>query len=135
MRKGKPKKHFLQGDPRYSDPGISRFVNCIMEDGKKSLAYSIFYGAIDIISEKSGEEGIELYKKALNNIIPMLEVKRKRIGGATIQVPIEVRADRKLALGMRWLREAARARAMEMFNLDVQLQQFGHYYQQVLDRS
>lgn len=110
MRKGKPKKRYLQGDPRYNDPAITKFINCMMRDGKKNLAYSIFYGAIDIAAEKSGEAGLDLYKKALNNIVPMLEVKRKRIGGATIQIPIEVRPARKSALGIRWLIEAARGR-------------------------
>ncbi|MCP3659761.1 MAG: 30S ribosomal protein S7 [Bacteroidetes bacterium] len=110
MRKGSPKKRYLQGDPRYNDPSITKFVNCLMKSGKKNLAFSIFYGAIDLVTEKSGEAGLDIYKKALNNIIPMLEVKRKRIGGATIQVPIEVRASRKSALGIRWLIEASRGR-------------------------
>ena len=111
MRKGTSKKRHLNGDPRFNDSTITKFVNCLMKDGKKSIAYSIFYGAIDIVSEKSeNEEGIEVYKKALSNIMPSLEVKRKRVGGATLQVPIEVRAERKSALGMRWLIEAARQR-------------------------
>ncbi len=112
MRKGRAKKRYLNGDPRYNDVIVTKFVNCMMKDGKKSKALSIFYGAIDIISEKSEEEegGLETYKKALNNIMPALEVKRKRVGGATLQVPIEVRAERKSALGMRWLIESARER-------------------------
>ncbi len=110
MRKGKPKKRYLQGDPRYNDPTITKFINCLMRDGKKNLAFAIFYGAVDIVTEKSGEAGLDLYKKALNNIMPMLEVKRKRIGGATIQIPIEVRPQRKSALGIRWLIEASRDR-------------------------
>lgn len=110
MRKGKPKKRYLIGDPRYSDPGVTKVVNFLMKDGKKNLAFSIFYGAMDIITQKSEDEGLEVYKKALSNIIPNLEVKRKRIGGATIQVPIEVRPERKIALGIRWLIEAARNR-------------------------
>ncbi len=109
MRKGRPKKRYLKGDPKYDDPTVTKFVNCIMQEGKKSLAYSIFYKSIDILSE-DGLDGLATYKKALNNINPTLEVKRKRIGGATIQIPTEVRTERKAALGRRWLIEAARNR-------------------------
>ena len=110
MRKGKPKKRYLPGDPKFNDPQVTKFVNCMMKDGKKNLSFTIFYNAIDIVTEKSDEAGIEVYRKALNNIMPMLEVKRRRVGGATLQVPIEVRPDRKEALGIRWLIEASRDR-------------------------
>ncbi|XWN34970.1 MAG: 30S ribosomal protein S7 [Roseivirga sp.] len=110
MRKGQAKKRPLLPDPKYKDPLVTRFVNSLMKDGKKSLAYSLFYEAIDKVAEKTEEEGLAVWKKALNNVIPAIEVKRRRVGGATFQVPIEVRADRKISLGIKWLVNCARAR-------------------------
>jgi len=110
MRKGQAKKRPLLPDPKYKDPLVTRFVNALMKDGKKSLAYSLFYDAIDKVAEKTEEEGLAVWKKALNNVVPAVEVKRRRVGGATFQVPIEVRADRKISLGIKWLVNCARAR-------------------------
>ena len=111
MRKRQATKRVLLPDPKYKDQLVVRFVNSLMKDGKKSLAYGLFYEAVDQVAEKTKEAGIELWKKALQNVFPVVEVKRRRIGGATIQVPVEVRADRKIALGIRWLIRSARKRA------------------------
>ncbi len=110
MRKRQAPKRILLPDPKYKDQLVVRFVNSLMKDGKKSLAYRLFYEAIDQVAKKTEEEGVELWKKALKNVFPVVEVKRRRIGGATIQVPVEVRADRKIALGIRWLISSARKR-------------------------
>ncbi|MCU0318091.1 MAG: 30S ribosomal protein S7 [Amoebophilaceae bacterium] len=110
MRKGQAKKRSLLPDPKYKDPLVTRFVNSLMKDGKKNLAYSLFYGAIDKITEKTEEKGLEVWKKALNNVFPSVEVKRRRVGGSTFQIPVEVRAGRKVSLGVKWLVNCARAR-------------------------
>ncbi|MEP1957167.1 MAG: 30S ribosomal protein S7, partial [Algoriphagus sp.] len=89
---------------------VTRFVNNLMVDGKKSIAYRIFYDAVEKVEEKVGENGLEVWKKALNNISPSVEVKSRRVGGATFQVPMEVRPDRKVALGMKWMISYARRR-------------------------
>jgi len=110
MRKRKPKKRVLQPDPRFNDPMVTQFVNNLMLSGKKSTAYSVFYNAMDIIQEKSGEDPHETWKKALQNITPGVEVRSKRIGGATFQIPTEIRPARKLSVGMKWLIKYSRAR-------------------------
>ncbi len=110
MRKAKPKKRYILPDPKFSDTLVTKFVNNLMLNGKKSLAYSIFYNAISIIEEKSGENGLDTWKKALNNITPAVEVKSRRVGGATFQVPLEVRPERKTSLGIKWLIHYARLR-------------------------
>ncbi|MFM2428450.1 MAG: hypothetical protein RL012_334 [Bacteroidota bacterium] len=110
MRKGQAKQRPLLPDPKYKDPLVTRFVNSLMKDGKKNLAYTLFYDAIDRIAEKTEEGGLEIWKKALNNVIPSIEVKRRRVGGSTFQIPIEVRAGRKISLGVKWLINCARAR-------------------------
>lgn len=110
MRKAKPKKRYVLPDPKFSDTLVTRFVNYLMKDGKKSLAYGIFYQAIDEVAEKTGEDGLEVWKKALNNIMPAVEVKSRRVGGATFQVPMEVRPDRKVALGIKWMIGYSRTR-------------------------
>ncbi len=110
MRKAKPKKRYILPDPKFSDTLVTKFVNNLMLNGKKSLAYSIFYDAISIIEEKSGENGLDTWKKALNNITPAVEVKSRRVGGATFQVPLEVRPERKGSLGIKWLIHYARLR-------------------------
>ncbi len=110
MRKAKPKKRYILPDPIYSDTLVTKFVNMMMEDGKKSIAYSIFYGAVKIVEEKTGENGLETWKTALSNISPYVEVKSRRVGGATFQVPIEVRPDRKISLGIKWMIRFARTR-------------------------
>ena len=110
MRKAKPKKRYILPDPIYQDTLITKFVNNLMMRGKKSLAYSIFYKAIKIVEEKTGENGVETWKTALGNISPGVEVKSRRVGGATFQVPIEVRPERKISLGIKWLIKYARLR-------------------------
>ena len=110
MRKGSPKKRTLLPDPKYKDILVTRFVNNLMKSGKKNLAYNIFYEAVDMVSSKTGEAGIEIWKKALTNVFPAVEVKRRRVGGATLQVPIEVRPERRISLGIKWLLEQARLR-------------------------
>jgi len=82
---------------------VTRFVNNLMWDGKKSTAYSIFYDAVELVEKKTSENGLEMWKKALNNIMPAVEVKSRRVGGANFQVPIEVRPERKISLGMKWM--------------------------------
>ncbi|MCB0510522.1 MAG: 30S ribosomal protein S7 [Chitinophagales bacterium] len=110
MRKRKPQKRYYQPDPRFGDENVTFFVNNLMLDGKKTIALKIFYDAIDYASEKSGEEGYELWKKALTNISPGVEVRSRRIGGATFQIPSEVRPARKRSVGMKWLIKYSRAR-------------------------
>ena len=103
MRKSKPKKRIILPDPKFNDVMVTRFVYNMMYDGKKSIAYDIFYGAIEIVETKTSENGLEQWKKALTNISPAVEVKSRRVGGANFQVPMEVRPERKVALGMKWL--------------------------------
>jgi small subunit ribosomal protein S7 len=98
-------------DPRYGDILITKVINSLMYDGKKSTSESNFYQALDLVEKKTGEEGIKVFKKAMNNIKPAVEVKSRRIGGATYQVPIEVRPNRKQSLAIRWLRDYSRTRA------------------------
>jgi small subunit ribosomal protein S7 len=104
MRKAKPKKRVLLPDPVYGDVMVTRFVNNLMKDGKKSVAYKIFYSALDTVKEKlSNEEKspLDIWKQALENITPQVEVKSRRVGGATFQVPTEIRQDRKLSIAMK----------------------------------
>jgi len=110
MRKSKPKKRYILPDPKFQETLVTKFVNYLMVEGKKNLSYSIFYGAIDIVQEKTGENGLDVWKSALNNIMPGVEVKSRRVGGATFQVPLEVRPDRKVALGIKWMIQYARTR-------------------------
>jgi small subunit ribosomal protein S7 len=110
MRKSKPKKRILLPDPKFNDVLVTRFVNNMMFDGKKSTAYTIFYNAVEIVEKKTSENGLETWKKALNNVMPAVEVKSRRVGGANFQVPTEVRPERKVALGMKWLISYARRR-------------------------
>lgn len=104
MRKTKPKKRILLPDPRYNDPYVTQFVNNMMLNGKKSIAYDIFYKAMDLVEERTKEEGktpLEIFKQALDNITPQVEVKSRRVGGATFQVPMEVRNERKTSISMK----------------------------------
>jgi small subunit ribosomal protein S7 len=104
MRKAKPKKRIILPDPKFNDVMVTRFVNNLMYSGKKSVAYSVFYEAMDIVKNRMKENEktpLEIWKRALENITPMVEVKSRRVGGATFQVPIEVRADRKVSLSMK----------------------------------
>jgi len=110
MRKSKPKKRILIPDPRFNDTLVSKFVNNIMLRGKKNIAYDIFYEAIDIVIEKTGEDGLEVFKKALANVTPAVEVRSRRIGGATFQIPSEIRPGRKMSIGMKSLVNFSRKR-------------------------
>lgn len=111
MRKTKPKPRIIAPDPRFGDQTVTRFVNHMMWEGKKSTAFAIFYDAMDIVADRSKEEALGIFKKALNNIMPAVEVRSKRIGGATFQIPTELPAARKVSVGMKWLIKYSRARA------------------------
>jgi len=104
MRRRRPEKRVILPDPIYNDLLVAKFINNIMKNGKKSLAEKIFYTSIEKIKKSTkSDDGLEVFKKAINNVCPMLEVKSKRIGGATYQVPVEVSQNRKIALAMRWI--------------------------------
>lgn len=109
-RKGHTPKRYVLPDPIYNSKVVTKLINNIMLDGKKGIAQKICYGAFDIIKEKTGKDPLEVFEQAMNNVMPVLEVKARRVGGATYQVPIEVRADRRQALGLRWIVNYARAR-------------------------
>ncbi len=111
MRKRKPKIRVIAADPRYSDPQVTQFVNNLMWEGKKSTAYTILYDALDIVKEKTNDNEHNVWKKALQNAMPQVEVRSRRIGGATFQIPTEIRPKRKIAIGMKWLIKYARARS------------------------
>jgi len=113
MRKRQAKKRPLLPDPRFNDQLVTRFVNNMMWDGKKSVAFKVFYDAIDIVDEKKTDEektALELWKDALSNIMPHVEVRSRRVGGATFQIPMQIRADRKISTAMKWLILYARKR-------------------------
>ena len=113
MRKRQAKKRPLLPDPRFNDQLVTRFVNMMMWDGKKSVAFKVFYDAIDIVEEKKqGEEktALEIWKEALTNVMPHVEVRSRRIGGATFQIPNPIRADRKISTAMKWLISFSRKR-------------------------
>ncbi|MHB0889540.1 MAG: 30S ribosomal protein S7 [Acidithiobacillus sp.] len=103
-------KRIILPDPKYKEEIIAKFANVIMRDGKKSVAEKIVYGALNIVAERSKTDPLDVFRKAMDNVRPAVEVKSRRVGGATYQVPIEVRSDRRIALAMRWLRDAARKR-------------------------
>ena len=114
MRKGRPKKRILLPDPKFNDKLVTQFVNNLMLNGKKNIAFGIFYDAIDIVGEKVKEEDktpLDIWKQALSNITPQVEVKSRRVGGATFQVPIEVRPERKVSLSMKNMISYAKARS------------------------
>jgi small subunit ribosomal protein S7 len=114
MRKSKPKKRILLPDPKYNDPYVTRFVNNLMFNGKKTVAYQIFYDSLEIVGDKlkvDGKSPLEIWKQALDNITPQVEVKSRRVGGATFQVPMEIRPDRKVSISMKNLISFARKRA------------------------
>ncbi|MFA5574494.1 MAG: 30S ribosomal protein S7 [Brumimicrobium sp.] len=111
MRRRKARRIEILPDPRFNDQQVTKFVNNLMIDGKKSLAYKIFYDAIDIIEEKQeGQSGLEVFKKAIANVTPSVEVRSRRVGGATFQIPTPVRDGRKQSLSMKWLITFARKR-------------------------
>jgi len=110
MRKAKPKKRYILPDPKFNDTLVTQFVNYLMVDGKKNKSYGIFYDALNIVEDRTKESGLEVWKKALGNVMPAVEVKSRRVGGATFQVPMEVRPDRKVSLGIKWMIAFARRR-------------------------
>ena len=115
MRKRKPKVRHIAPDPRFGDPLVTQFVNNMMLSGKKSTALKVFYEAMDIVKEKTNEDEHAVWKKALNNAMPQVEVRSRRIGGATFQIPTEIRAKRKISIGMKWLIRFARTRSGKGF--------------------
>jgi small subunit ribosomal protein S7 len=110
MRRKTAKKHIILPDPKFKDVEVTKFVNNLMSDGKKSIAFNIFYDAIDIVSEKTSENGLEVWKKSVENITPAVEVKSRRVGGATFQIPTPVRDSRKRSLAIKWLISYAQKR-------------------------
>jgi small subunit ribosomal protein S7 len=110
MRKAQAKKIPLAPDPRFNDKMVTRFVNCLMWGGNKSIVLKAFYDAVDKVSKMTGEDGYEVWKKALTNVTPAVEVRSRRIGGATFQIPAEVRPDRKISLSIKWLIRYSRER-------------------------
>ncbi|CAZ96657.1 MULTISPECIES: 30S ribosomal protein S7 [Zobellia] len=113
MRKRQAKKRPLLPDPRFNDQLVTRFVNMMMWDGKKSIAFSVFYDAMDIVEEKKTDDektALELWKDALSNVMPHVEVRSRRVGGATFQIPMQIRPDRKISTAMKWLISFARKR-------------------------
>jgi small subunit ribosomal protein S7 len=110
MRKSQAKKLPLAPDPRFNDKLVTRFVNNIMWEGKKSVAYDIFYNALERVAKQTGEDGYEIWKRALANVTPAVEVRSRRIGGATFQIPSEVRPDRKISLSLKWVIRYSRER-------------------------
>ncbi len=109
-RRNRPERRPVTPDPRYNSEVVAKFINNVMERGKKSLASRIVYQAFDIIAERTGRPPLEVFEEALKNATPLVEVKPRRVGGATYQVPVEIRADRRQALAMRWLISFARDR-------------------------
>jgi small subunit ribosomal protein S7 len=110
MRRTKPEKREKHGDIRYNNLNVTEMINRLMKRGKKSTAVRVLYGSFDLIQERSGKDPIEIFEQALNNVSPILEVKPRRVGGATYQVPVEVAPDRRLSLAIRWILTAARSR-------------------------
>ena len=110
-RRGRIAKRDVLPDPRYNSKLVTRLINNIMYDGKKGVAQKIVYGAFDIVHEKTGKEALEVFEEAMENIMPVLEVKARRVGGATYQVPMEVRPERRQTLGLRWITTYSRSRS------------------------
>ncbi len=108
MRKAKPKKRIILPDPKYRSEVVAKFVNHLMLQGKKSTAYTILYGALAIVEEKTKQNGLDIFQRAIDNVRPTVEVKSRRVGGATFQVPTEVKPERSLSVGMKWLIKYAR---------------------------
>ena len=110
MRKSRAKKRLLLPDPKFNDILVTRFVNNMMYDGKKGKSFNIFYDALEIVQKRTELDGLEVFKKALGNVTPNVEVKSRRVGGATFQIPQEVRPERKIALAIKWMISYSRAR-------------------------
>jgi small subunit ribosomal protein S7 len=108
MRKKRAEKKYILADPKYNDLIVAKFINALMYDGKKSKARDVLYGAFEIIEERTKKPGVEIFKKAIANVQPVIEVRSRRVGGATYQVPTEVRPERRIALAMRWLKTYSR---------------------------
>ena len=111
MRKKRAEKRFIKSDPKFNDVLVAKFINSLMYDGKKSKAREVVYEAFYIIEDRTKKSGLEIFKKAISNTQPLIEVRSRRVGGATYQVPTEVRPERRSALAMRWLKTFARARS------------------------
>ncbi len=109
-RRGRAPKREVAPDPKYGSELMARFINKVMVDGKKSLAQSLVYEALDVASERLGEPPLEVFEQAVRNVTPLMEVRPRRVGGSTYQVPMEIRADRRRSLGLRWMAQAARNR-------------------------
>jgi small subunit ribosomal protein S7 len=110
MRKRRAEKKYIKPDPKYRDAIVARFINVLMKDGKKATARKTLYDAIDLIENKTKKPGLEIFKQAINNVQPLIEVRSRRVGGATYQVPTEVRPERRIALAMRWIKSYASQR-------------------------
>jgi len=110
VRRSKSKTRILLPDPKFNDVLVTRFINNLMYGGKKTKAYGIFYNALEIVEEKTKENGLDIWKQALENVMPVVEVRSRRVGGATFQIPQEVRPDRKVSLGIKWMIRYARER-------------------------
>lgn len=120
MRKGRAKKRPLSPDPKFNDRLVTRFVNNLMHDGKKSVALNLFYDAIDIVEKRKEDEektGLQVWKDALSNVMPYVEVRSRRVGGATFQIPMQIRPERKVSLAIKWLIGYARARNEKSMSL------------------
>jgi small subunit ribosomal protein S7 len=109
-RKGPVKPREILPDPKFQDRLVAKFINTMMQRGKKSLAERILYGAFDVVAERAKEDPLSVFRRALENVKPVVEVRSRRVGGATYQVPVEVRPSRRISLGMRWIVQSARAR-------------------------
>ena len=110
MRKTKPKKRILLPDPKFNDTAVTRFVNMMMLSGKKNTAFAIFYDAVQKVEDKTKENGLDTWKKAMANVMPTVEVKSRRVGGATFQIPTEIRPDRRISLSIKWMINYSRLR-------------------------
>ena len=115
-RKGHISKRDVLPDPVYNSKVVTKFINSIMEDGKRGVAQKICYNAFELMAKRSGKDSLEVFEEAMNNVMPLLEVKARRIGGATYQVPIEVRPERRQTLGIRWMLIAARKRGEKLMS-------------------
>ena len=110
-RRNRPDKRVIPPDPRFNNRTVQRFINKVMTSGKKSVAQSIVYGAFDLVEERSGKPAIDVFENAVRNVIPQIEVKPPRVGGANYQVPVEIRGDRRYSLAVRWIIDSSRSRA------------------------
>ena len=111
MRKKRAEKRYVKPDPKFNDVLVSRFINSLMYDGKKSVTRKMVYEAFSLIEDKTKKPGLEVFKKAISNVQPIIEVRSRRVGGATYQVPTEVRPERRIALAMRWIKNYSRSRS------------------------